>query len=195
MSADETILPLVQVYRELADRCQARGEAALRDRFLVLAADAALSAGQPDEAEKLRQRLLSRNRNHLIKPYHSFSQAVRAVDVKLYLEELRKSHPPEAARQLLERLRQGEASAPESTARPGFPQTSHDVDLGGDQDATWMASSGGAMSPPSPPPLNIEATADLDATAALEHLGMAPERLERTERGPPPRVPVPQPRP
>src|SRR5262249_52116713 len=53
----------LHVYRELADRFAERGDAAMRDRFLILAADAALAAGLPDEAEWLRHRLLQASRH------------------------------------------------------------------------------------------------------------------------------------
>jgi hypothetical protein len=184
MAADTNVL---SVYRDLADCYEARGEEALRDRFLVLAADAAYGAGQADEAERLRQRLLLRNRNHLLKPFHSFAQALRSPDVKLYLSELRKTHPPEAARQLLERVRGpgGPQDPGSSTARPAFPPTAADINMG--DDATWLPD----MSRPAPDAggFNLEATADLDATAALENLGAAPERLDRTEHIPAPRTP------
>src|SRR4051794_753995 len=138
----DTRTHVLQVYRELADCYEARGEDALRDRFLVLAADAAFSAGQAEEAERLRQRLLLRNRNHLLKPYHSFPQALRSGDVKLSLQELRKSHPPEAARELLERLRgpTPPAAGAESTSPPNFPPTAQDINLEEDNAVTWARS-------------------------------------------------------
>ena len=45
---------LLRVYRELADWYERQRQPQMRDRFLMLAADAALAAGRPDEAERLR---------------------------------------------------------------------------------------------------------------------------------------------
>ena len=58
----------VRTYRELAEDYGRQGQAQMRDRFLVLAADAALAAGQTEEAEHLRGRLLQHNPHHLLKP-------------------------------------------------------------------------------------------------------------------------------
>jgi hypothetical protein len=91
----------VQVYEELANLQGRRGDAQLRDRFLMLAADAALTAGQTDQAERLRGRLLQVNPHHLLKPYRSLAEGMRSPDVKSYLENLRQTCPPEAAEQLL----------------------------------------------------------------------------------------------
>src|SRR5688572_1432363 len=65
----------LSIYRELADHYDRLGQVSMRDRFLMLAADAALAAGQPDEAERLRQRLLATSRHHMLRPYASFAEA------------------------------------------------------------------------------------------------------------------------
>ena len=44
---------IVGVYQELAEAYDRRGEAQMRDRFLVLAADAAFSGRRKDDAERL----------------------------------------------------------------------------------------------------------------------------------------------
>lgn len=98
----------VRIYCELADWHQQQGQPQQRDRFLVLAADAALAAGQRDEAERLRHQLLQLNPHHLLKPYGSFAEATRAGDVQSYLTALRQSHPWEAAERLLATLRSEE---------------------------------------------------------------------------------------
>jgi hypothetical protein len=95
----------VQVYKELSDWYERRGEPPMRDRFLVLAADAALRAGQVEEADKLRLRLLKLNPHHLLKPYTSFTQAAQAPDIQTYLRDLRLNYPPEVALVLLNSLR------------------------------------------------------------------------------------------
>ncbi|MBV9121801.1 MAG: hypothetical protein JO112_00400, partial [Planctomycetes bacterium] len=75
------------------------------DRFLVLAADAAFSGGQLDEAERLRGRLLQLNPHHLLKPFASMEEAVRSTDVQNYIAGLRRTYPPETAENLLETAR------------------------------------------------------------------------------------------
>ncbi len=112
----------VRIYRELADWHQEQGQPQQRDRFLVLAADAALAGGQGDEAERLRGRLLQLNPHHLLKPYASFAEATRAGDVQSYLSALRQSHPWEAAERMLATLRPDEletrSDAPKEEPEP-----------------------------------------------------------------------------
>jgi hypothetical protein len=93
----------------------------MHDRFLVLAADAALNGGKGGDAERLRQQLLQQNPHHLLKPFASFAEAVRSDDVRNYVRALRRSHPPEAAEQLLRTLQSGEGAPPAaaSPAREG----------------------------------------------------------------------------
>ena len=95
----------MKTYRELAEDYGRQGQAQMRDRFLVLAADAALAAGRENEAEGLRSRLLKHNPHHLLKPYASFAEAMRAADVQNYVGGLRRSHPQDKAEILLEGLR------------------------------------------------------------------------------------------
>jgi len=79
MSTSDDVL---RVYRDLADYHERQGLDELRDRFLVLAAAAAQSAGHAAEAERLRQRLLTSNASHLIGPYPSMAQAMNAPEVQ-----------------------------------------------------------------------------------------------------------------
>ena len=58
---------LVTIYKELADRHERQGQSQMRDRFLVLAADAALRAGRDEEAERLRRQLLQRIPHHMLR--------------------------------------------------------------------------------------------------------------------------------
>ncbi len=95
----------IRVYQELATHYDSRGEPQVRDRFLVLAADAASTAGRPDDAERLRQRLLQLNPHHMLKPYSSWSQALQSQDVRSYIEGLRRTYPPSSAENLLESVR------------------------------------------------------------------------------------------
>jgi hypothetical protein len=102
------ILSALQVYRELADWYERQGQPAMRDRFLILAAEAAFSAGKPDEAERLRQRLLQGNPHHMLKPFNSFAQALQSTNIQIYIHDLQVNYPPQAAEGLLHKLR-GEA--------------------------------------------------------------------------------------
>ncbi|HLJ93825.1 MAG TPA: hypothetical protein VKU02_11620 [Gemmataceae bacterium] len=133
---------VTRIYRELAEDYGRQGQAQMRDRFLVLAADAALAAGQQDEAERLRGRLLQHNPHHLLKPYSSFAEAMKSADVQNYVTALRRNHPYEKAENLLEGLRQsgthaipGSSTTPatrtnsgiESGLRPGAGNAEEDV--------------------------------------------------------------------
>lgn len=123
---------VVRVYEDLAYAYDRQGQARLRDCFLVLAADAAFTSGWEEEADRLRVQLLSFNPHHLLKPYVSFADALRSPDIQSYIDDLRVSHPPEAAERELRKLQ------PEL---PGFVP-------GG----TYMATVDDAPPPPPPPP-------------------------------------------
>ncbi len=114
------------VYRELAECYDRSGQPQLRDRFLALAADAALAAGQADEAERLRQRLLQHSPHHLLKPYSSFAEARRTPDVQGYLKELRQDYPVDRARGMLSSLRAAQAPP---APKPKAPNTDPELIL------------------------------------------------------------------
>ncbi len=101
----ETQETLPRIYRELADWYERRAEPSMRDRFLVLAMDAAYRAGHPEEAEQLRRRLLQVNPHHLLRPYATVAEASQAADVQTYLRDLRMNYPSEVAQVLLRSLR------------------------------------------------------------------------------------------
>ncbi len=84
----------VQWYEAQADMHERQNNAGRRDVYLVLAADAAWSLGQPEQAERLRRRLLRANPHHLLRPYTSFAEALEAPDVQMFLDDLRRQHPP-----------------------------------------------------------------------------------------------------
>jgi hypothetical protein len=113
-SVDQTI----RLYEELAEVYERQGQAKLRDWFLVLAADAALSAGRRDEAERFRARLLQINPHHLLKPFASMADALKSPDVQGYIVELRRAYPPQAAEQLLESQKASGAPAPPRAPAP-----------------------------------------------------------------------------
>src|SRR3954454_21336692 len=109
-----------RVYEQLADWYDHDGQPKLRDWFLVLAADTAQTAGQADEGERLRGRLLQRNPHHLLRPFASFAEALRSPDVQGYVADLRRTYPPAAAEQLL-RTQQGQESAAAPPREPAAP--------------------------------------------------------------------------
>src|SRR5262249_26154327 len=92
----------LQVYEELASWYDRQGQAKLRDWFLVLAADSAMTLGKSDQAERLRQRLLHVNPHHMLRPFASFNEALQSPDIQGYVADLRRNYPPETAEQLLQ---------------------------------------------------------------------------------------------
>ncbi len=135
----------MSVYRDLADLYQQQGQSQLRDRFLLLAALAALESGNASEADRLRQRLLQHNPHHLIKPFSSFAEAMRSPDVQTYVRDLKQSYPPETAQQMLAGLRQaGQDAASQTPYRMLPPQTPPRVPI-----------SAPAMGRPAPPPRSL----------------------------------------
>ncbi len=113
----------LQVYREVADWYERQGQPAMRDRFLILAAEAAFSAGKPEEAERLRQRLLQGNPHHMLKPFSSFAQALQSSNIQIYIHDLQMNYPPKTADSLLHKLRGG----PEPTV--SIPQTAPLIEI------------------------------------------------------------------
>ncbi len=103
---------LVVIYKELADWHERQGQPQMRDRFLVLAADAAQSAGRPVEANLLLARLLRSSPHHLLKPYASFTEAMKSPDVQRHVTELRRAHPPVQAERQFDELRARRGAAP-----------------------------------------------------------------------------------
>lgn len=101
--ADQSVV----VYRKLADWYDRQSAPQLRDRFLVLAADAAFAAGHADEAEAIRLRLLQVSPHHMLKPFGSVAEALRSPDVQSYLNDLRQGYPLPTAASLLESLETG----------------------------------------------------------------------------------------
>jgi hypothetical protein len=89
------------LYEEVAEQCERRGDARQRDIFLVLAADAALTHGQPDQAERLRQRLIALSPHTLLMPFTRFSEAMQSADICEYVADLRRQFPPEKAEKVL----------------------------------------------------------------------------------------------
>lgn len=94
----------IRLYRQLAEEHHRQNHPQDRDRFLLLAADAALTAGQADEAERLRKSLLAQNPHHLLRPYATLGEALESQDIKAYVEQLRRSYPHDRAELMLKGL-------------------------------------------------------------------------------------------
>ncbi|HQR05599.1 MAG TPA: hypothetical protein PLN21_02195 [Gemmatales bacterium] len=93
-----------ELYQQIAETYHSQGKFQERDRFLVLALDAAQSSGHGNTAEQIRQRLLELNPNHLIKPYNNIAAAMQAPNFIAYVSQLRKNFPPAKAQVLLQEL-------------------------------------------------------------------------------------------
>lgn len=116
-----------QLFLELAELYEQRDEPKMRDRFLILAADAAFSGGQLQQAERLHQHLLQVSPHHMLKGYRSFAEAVRAEPVRAYIHDLKQNYPNEVVHRLLESLRGRTVpvdtmkAPPSATAKPLVP--------------------------------------------------------------------------
>jgi hypothetical protein len=176
-STDQTL----RTYRELAEKYGRQGQTQMRDRFLVLAADAALAGGQKEEAELLRCRLLLHNSRHLLQPYSSFAEAMKSADVQNYVNALRRSHPLEKAENLLEGLRQKEDHFPaEETPRPLRPPASTKNEPAGQTEGSEERDA-----------LKVFRVRDADAPATHSH-SLAPNASASSPRPvvPPPSIPA-----
>ncbi len=155
-------MPPYELYQQVADAYHAQGKYQERDRFLVLALDAAQTVGQSNLAEQIRLKLLELNPNHLIKPYPHCQAALQAQNFVTYLTQLRKNFPPVKAQSLLKELG-GVAPTrrkPTMLAEPSFPM----ADPVEERDApTWSGMSFAKTAersnlgviqptPPAPPP-------------------------------------------
>ena len=98
------ILPAVwsglslQPLLDLANLYDQRGEPKMRDRFLILAAAARQASGQTQEADRLLHRLLQGSPHHLLRSYRTFTAALDAEPVCVYLQDLWQNYPPKPSR-------------------------------------------------------------------------------------------------
>jgi hypothetical protein len=120
-----TVEQTARTYEELADKYAELGDEPMRDRFLVLAADSFLTAGQKERGELLRQKLLQFNPHHLLRPYGSLAEAMKSADVRNYVAGLRRNYPPEKLGQFSEHVRRmlatPRASVPSASQPPPTP--------------------------------------------------------------------------
>jgi hypothetical protein len=161
---------LVVIYKELADANERKGQPQMRDRYLVLAADAALNAGRAAEADLLMARLLRANPHHMLRPFPSFAEAMSSPDIRNYVGELRRTHPPQQAEAEFDALRAGRAAAAPRQTR---------------------------ALPPTAPIVNIDEPPDADDEHEPLKIHRAQEEAEAPPRAPrpaPPRAPAPPPK-
>lgn len=95
---------ILQVYLDLAEMYERQQDPGMREVFLMLAADAALRADHPTQAESLRQELLRQDPHHVLRPFPSFAEAIQHPDIDNYLDDLRQKYPVEVAEDLLESI-------------------------------------------------------------------------------------------
>lgn len=95
------------IYEDLAECHERLRELRQRDLFLVLAADAALTCGRRDHAERLRGRLLQVSPYHMLRPFPTFADALQSADIQDYVLALRQQFPPAKAARLLQGMKQG----------------------------------------------------------------------------------------
>jgi hypothetical protein len=120
---------LVVIYKELADWHERQGRPQMRDRFLVLAADAALSAGRPAEADLLLARLLRTNPHHMLRSFTSFAAAMASPNINTYVAELRRTYPPQQAAEQFDSLRASRGAPAPRRPTSTIPPTAPVVDL------------------------------------------------------------------
>jgi hypothetical protein len=141
---------MLRIYEELANRYVQENQPRSRDHCLVLAADAALSANWPEEAERLRQRLLQLNPHHLLRPFGSMTEALQAPDVQEYVADLRRQWPPEFAQNLY--LRGNDAPRAEEPEPPPVIPVAPAPQLPRARPALAPSVLRPAPLPPTPPP-------------------------------------------
>ncbi len=193
---------ILRTYADLADLYDRQNQPKQRDWFLVLAADAALSAGLPAEADRLLGRLLSLNPHHLLRPFASFAEALRSPDVEGYVGSLRRSYPPARAEQILQaeqnRVVAGEPptlaeEAPRPAPRPAavsVPAQAEDPQV----IFARLRSAPEQQAPPSPPPPPPRPAPPRPAARPPAPMPR-PRPVSRAPASPPAPSPAPEPRP
>ncbi len=194
MTKQEEVL---QVYRALAEWYENHGQPQMRDRFLVLAADAALTANQAPLAERLRKRLLQRSAQHFLRPYNSMAEAVQTQDVQSYLRSLKQNYPLDAALDLLRTLHEQAAESPETQIGNGAAREDLDsapqIDLEKTEPLDAPRPTIWQRPQPATPKANNAAASVSPRPATRMEPGKTPPDAERGHRAPvlPPRLAPP----
>jgi hypothetical protein len=100
----------LSAYLQLAAISHQRGQWLPRNKFLILAGDAACQEGLLKVAEQCRTLVLANNRAHIIGRYASFAAALQSMEFQTYLKQQRKFCSVERAEHLLDG--QGETLQP-----------------------------------------------------------------------------------
>ena len=87
---------------KLAGLSQEKQQLGPRDKFLVLAAEAACQAGWPPVAERCRELVLAHNPVHMLKRFPSFVEACRDDGFRTYLRQTERFCSYERAEYLLD---------------------------------------------------------------------------------------------
>lgn len=103
----------LSAYLQLAAISHQRGQWLPRNKFLILAGDAACQEGFPSVAESCRNLVLANNRAHIVGRYDSFLAAMKSMEFQTYLKQQRKFCSVERAEHLL--VGQGETLHPATT--------------------------------------------------------------------------------
>ena len=96
----------LSAYLRLAAISHERGQWLPRNKFLILAGDAACREGLLTIADRCRALVLSNNHVHMIGRFDSFSAALKSAEFQTYLKQQRKFCSVERAEHLL--IGQGE---------------------------------------------------------------------------------------
>ena len=122
------------------------GNRGIRDNCLVLAAVAALAADLPEEAERLRKRLLLTNPHHLLRPYASIAEALQSADVHDFVADLRRQFPPETVAKLVKQTAPQKtyavaepAAAPKPAVKPKPPAAPFPVEESPSPASYWLS--------------------------------------------------------
>lgn len=89
-------------YLKLASASAGRNQPLGRDRFLVLAGEAACRAGLLDVAARCRELVVRENRRHLLGRFATFPDALRDADFEPLIKHLKRLCPAEQAEFLLQ---------------------------------------------------------------------------------------------
>lgn len=100
----------LSAYLQLAAISHERGQWLPRNKFLILAGDAACREGLLPIAERCRALVLANNHVHIVGRYDSFPNALRSMEFQTYLKQQKKFCSVERAEHLL--TGQGETLQP-----------------------------------------------------------------------------------
>jgi hypothetical protein len=104
----------LSAYLRLAVISHERGQWLPRNKFLILAGDAACREGLLQAADHCRDLILTTSPAHIIGRYDSFPSALKSAEFQTYLKQLKKFCSVERAEHLLEG--QGEQLVPATRA-------------------------------------------------------------------------------